>query len=572
MRPGSLLTALLLWIGYVFNSCAKEYSCEHCLEKNKPPVANAGPDQSLVLPADSTLLDGKASKDPDGFIVSYKWRLITVNTTAIIAHPDSAITSLKGLGTGMYDVVLKVTDNQGLSDEDTIQVRVNISSQIKQPPVARAGDDQTYTTPVNSITLDGSQSYDPDGSIVSYSWRQIAGSNQSGITDPSKAVTMASNMTGDSYQFELTVTDNDALISKDTMQVFVTTPLNCTSNRPIINATLVPVENLSFQALGALAATAGNKILFIGGFYYDPFMDYLINPNVLIYDFVTHTWTAHQLNITRQGMSVTTSGNKIYIAGGYDPAIAANYSVIDIYDALSDTWTTAELSEARSNVCSVTLGDQIFFAGGSRWVNDHFEPSDKVDILNTATGTWTIASLSEPRGSAMGNVVVNKIYFAGGRKADNNISDRIDIYDGLSNSWSSSNLHEGKLFFASAATKGNIYWAGGITANPGVQSQEVEIRDVMNQTSTFSCLSKPMAGLNAVQKGDDIIFFPGYPSWNVNENSFDIYNTVTKTWSIGKLNTNISNAAIIVVGDNIYVAGGNKSDTEVSPQVSILKW
>jgi hypothetical protein len=299
---------------------------------------------------------------------------------------------------------------------------------------------------------------------------------------------MASNMTGDSYQFELTVTDNDALISKDTMQVFVTTPLNCTSNRPIINATLVPVENLSFQALGALAATAGNKILFIGGFYYDPFMDYLINPNVLIYDFVTHTWTAHQLNITRQGMSVTTSGNKIYIAGGYDPAIAANYSVIDIYDALSDTWTTAELSEARSNVCSVTLGDQIFFAGGSRWVNDHFEPSDKVDILNTATGTWTIASLSEPRGSAMGNVVVNKIYFAGGRKADNNISDRIDIYDGLSNSWSSSNLHEGKLFFASAATKGNIYWAGGITANPGVQSQEVEIRDVMNQTSTFSCL------------------------------------------------------------------------------------
>ena len=81
-----------------------------------------------------------------------------------------------------------------------------------------------------------------------------------------------------------------------------------------------------------------------------------------------------------------------------------------------------------------------------------------------------------------------------------------------------------------------------------------------------------MAGLNAIVKGNEIIFFPGYPSWNTNENSFDIYNTATKTWSVGRLNTNISNAAIIVVGDNIYVAGGNKSNTELSSQVSILKW
>ena len=35
---------------------------------NKPPTANAGPDQVITLPTDSISLDGSASSDPDGMM------------------------------------------------------------------------------------------------------------------------------------------------------------------------------------------------------------------------------------------------------------------------------------------------------------------------------------------------------------------------------------------------------------------------------------------------------------------------------------------------------------------------
>jgi hypothetical protein len=48
-------------------------------------------------------------------------------------------------------------------------------SPVNVPPVAHAGTGQTITLPVDSVTLDGSASTDPDGTIVSYSWAKIAG-------------------------------------------------------------------------------------------------------------------------------------------------------------------------------------------------------------------------------------------------------------------------------------------------------------------------------------------------------------------------------------------------------------
>ncbi|HJW17700.1 MAG TPA: PKD domain-containing protein, partial [Flavisolibacter sp.] len=387
MKSKLLLPGLIVFFVMIINSCKKEYSCEHCLTTNKPPIANARIDQLIILPKDSTSLTGKASKDPDGFIVSYKWRMISVNPSLIITHPDSAVTMLRGMVAGVYAMELKVTDNDGLSSADTMQITVSISSQINQPPVAKAGADITYSQPINSVGIDGSQSYDPDGSIVSYVWKQIAGANQTNITDPLKAISKVYDLTGGTYLFELTVTDNAGLSSSDTVQVSATLNPTCSSNRPIFNAQLVPIGMLSAGRMGMLTATAGNKILFIGGFTYDEYALLKISSRVDIYDYMTNTWSYIDLSIPRQDMSVATAGNKIYIAGGFGSGI--NNSMIDIYDATNDSWTKAELSEPRGNICSVPLGDKIFFAGGSKWIFNHFEPSNRIDILNTTTGTWT---------------------------------------------------------------------------------------------------------------------------------------------------------------------------------------
>jgi hypothetical protein len=557
MKPATLLTALLLWIGYVFNSCAKEYSCENCKEGNKPPIANAGQNQLITLPSDSTQINGKGSKDPDGFIVTYNWKLIVGTNTATIANPDSAITVIKNLTPGEYTLELKVTDNDGLSSADSMLVRVKDPGQPNKPPIARAGDDQTYALPVNSITLDGNKSYDPDGTIVSYSWKQIAGDNQTSISNPTKANTQVSNVTGDNYLFELTVTDNGGLSSKDTLQISTSPTPNCLTNRPERNAQLIYFGKLSEGRIGSITATALNKILFAGGI----FGQGIISKRVDIYDYALNAWSTADLSIARNGMGIAANGNKIYIAGGGDTAIKKDYSRIDIYDAASNTWSIAELSEARSYIAVIAMGDNIYFAGGSRWVNNIVEYSNRIDIYNTRSGTWSIASLSQARSSVVASAINNKIFFAGGRTNGDVISDQIDIYDETTDSWITSGMIQGKYLFAGIATNGNIYWAGGLkgtSVSLSGWSGEVEIRNAQTNTSIVTCLWTGRAAASAFLYKDDIIFYTSYPDNTWRENTFDIYNTVTNTWSIGIMRNYVwSEPTIIPAGDNIYVANGN---------------
>ena len=67
-----LLATVLFYV-----SCKKEHSCENCIGNNKPPIAHAGKDTTIVLPVDSVILDGRASTDPDNNIVSYAWTKIS---------------------------------------------------------------------------------------------------------------------------------------------------------------------------------------------------------------------------------------------------------------------------------------------------------------------------------------------------------------------------------------------------------------------------------------------------------------------------------------------------------------
>ncbi|MDQ6608725.1 MAG: PKD domain-containing protein, partial [Bacteroidota bacterium] len=177
MKPLLRITACFLITGSAcILSCKREVSCETCLPavKNKPPNANAGLDQKIALPKDSVLLDGTASTDPDGKIISYKWIKISGPASSSIINPDSSKTFVKNLLMGVYDFELTVTDYGGLSAKDTVQIIVNDPAH-NQPPVANAGSDQTITLPVDSVLLNGNLSFDPDGTIVSYQWTKISG-------------------------------------------------------------------------------------------------------------------------------------------------------------------------------------------------------------------------------------------------------------------------------------------------------------------------------------------------------------------------------------------------------------
>jgi hypothetical protein len=189
---------------------------------NQLPVASAGNDQNIVLPAISTSLNGTASSDPDGSIVTYQWSQLSGPNTANIVSPGSATTTVSGLVEGSYEFRLQVTDNRNGTSTDNIIV--NVSSAPNQLPVASAGNDQNIVLPTSSTSLNGTASSDADGSIVTYQWSQLSGPNTANIVSPGSATTTVSGLIEGSYSFELTVTDNRGAIDNDIVVVNVTSP------------------------------------------------------------------------------------------------------------------------------------------------------------------------------------------------------------------------------------------------------------------------------------------------------------------------------------------------------------
>lgn len=90
-----------------------------------------------------------------------------------------------------------------------------------QLPTAAAGTDQTITLPTSQVTVNGSSSSDPDGTIDTYLWTKISGPATFTITNPNNASTTITGLVQGTYVFRLTVTDNDAATDTDDIQVVV---------------------------------------------------------------------------------------------------------------------------------------------------------------------------------------------------------------------------------------------------------------------------------------------------------------------------------------------------------------
>ena len=93
--------------------------------ENNLPTANAGSDQSVVDSDnngnETVTLDGSASTDSDGTISSYEW---TWND----GSPRSAIgiSPQASFPIGTTTVTLHVTDNEGATDTDTVEVTITL--------------------------------------------------------------------------------------------------------------------------------------------------------------------------------------------------------------------------------------------------------------------------------------------------------------------------------------------------------------------------------------------------------------------------------------------------------------
>jgi PKD repeat protein len=197
-----------------------EDSIEVCNEPsvilNQPPIADAGPDQT-VNEGQIVVLDGSNSTDPNDGIASYHWVQIG-DPVVSLSNPDAKQSTFTTPDVGSGGVALTfeltVIDHNGNQAKDICVVNVTWQN---EPPQANAGMDQTVDEGV-VVTLDGSSSLDIDDGIVSYQWTQIGVPGVT-LSNPasSQPTFTAPNVEPDgaSLNFNLTVTDAGGLQNTD---------------------------------------------------------------------------------------------------------------------------------------------------------------------------------------------------------------------------------------------------------------------------------------------------------------------------------------------------------------------
>jgi PKD repeat protein/archaellum component FlaF (FlaF/FlaG flagellin family) len=159
---------------------------------NVVPVASFTETAHTVPTNELINFDASASYDSDGTITSYNWDFGDGNTATgiTVSHTYS--------DNGSYSVTLTVTDNSGATDSADATKTI-----INRPPVASFTETAETVNTDEPITFDASDSSDPDGSIVNYSWDFGDGATGTGVS-----VQHAYSQEG-TYTVTLTVTDDD---------------------------------------------------------------------------------------------------------------------------------------------------------------------------------------------------------------------------------------------------------------------------------------------------------------------------------------------------------------------------
>jgi len=204
---------------------------------NRPPVANFTESAHTVNSSENIHFDASESHDPDGTIVSYLWDFGDGNTATGV-EVDHAYEE-----DGVYNVTLAVVD-----DDDASVSATEMKTVLNRPPVALFTENATIVSQDEAIHFDASESCDPDGTIVSYSWDFGDGNTATGVT-ADHAYSEDGN-----YTVTLTITDDDgaSATSVATKMVETETAMDTAFSLAMLSVIVLAVTALTATLLYAL--------------------------------------------------------------------------------------------------------------------------------------------------------------------------------------------------------------------------------------------------------------------------------------------------------------------------------
>lgn len=194
-----------------------------------PPVANAGPDQSLCATYSVSL----AANTPTGTSTG-AWTQVSGPNTGVFTNTTSATSNVSGLAEGTYKFLWTMSNGNCPPVNDTMTVK------IYNAPLANAGPDQnvcaTYSVALAANT--------PTGTATG-AWTQSSGPNGGVFTNTTSATSSVTGLAEGTYKFLWTMSNGTCTPANDTVIVNV-------YNTPIANAG--PDQSLCATYSVALAA------------------------------------------------------------------------------------------------------------------------------------------------------------------------------------------------------------------------------------------------------------------------------------------------------------------------------
>ena len=245
--------------------CVLHCTLPNCAEppSNTAPVADAGSDQTVSL-NDVVTLDGSGSSDADGDPLTFAWAILSApaGSTATLSDPASVMPMFLADQAGDYLIQLVVNDGTAMSPPDEVVV---ITAPGNTAPVADAGPDQSVQLG-NTVTLNGSGSFDSDGDLLTFFWTlsSTPAGSSAVLSDPTAVMpTFNADLPG-VYVAELVVDDGEAGSFPDTVTI-------STSNTPPVadagpDQTVALFDLVQLNGSGSFDADANPLTVFMVNF------------------------------------------------------------------------------------------------------------------------------------------------------------------------------------------------------------------------------------------------------------------------------------------------------------------